>query len=271
LFYIELLGHGDVFFSIWLNDMPTQMVVDLKSVAASSKETVKAFSSTENFEIYLTASAVLAIRKLDFSLRLNQNQSNSTFPRQSKRRLPYTTRSPSLTDDFIFFSNVLPVDIERMSFDMATDFDRATYKNVPSGSNFTRYTQHNTLKAVDYDNRTCWRPLGTVRKGHFFAVDVFRIQKQVTLGITIGHSLKLQKTLDMRVSFDGVFWISHQSLQINSINSIQLASMSLFRLSINSKEFLPELQSFRYIAFNATVNFNEAFQVCDIQLLNMSN
>ena len=86
MFYIELLGHGDVFFSIWLNDMPTQMLVDLKSVAASSKETVKAFSSTENFEIYLTASAVLAIRKLDFSLRLNENQSNSTFPRQSKRR-----------------------------------------------------------------------------------------------------------------------------------------------------------------------------------------
>lgn len=251
--------------------MPTQMVVDLKNIPPSSKETVKAFSSTENFDVHLTASAVLAIRKLDFSLRLNETQSNPVYTRQSKRRLPYTTRSPSLNDDFIFFSNVLPVDIEQIPFDISRDFDRATYRNVPTGTNFTHYAQYNTLKAVDLDNRTCWRPLGTVKKGHFFALDLLHIEKEVTIGITIAHSLKLQKILDMCVSFDGVFWISHPSLRTSSIETIQLSSMNLIRLLIKSRDFLSELQSFRYIAFNATADFDEAFQVCDMQIFKMFN
>lgn len=265
------MGHSDVFFSLWLNEMPTQMIANLTNIPPNPNETVRSFSSTANFNIYFYTSQILAIRKLDFSLRLNDTQSKSIFSRQSKRRLPYTTRSPSLNDDFIFFTNVLPVDIERMPFDITRDYDRATYGNVPEGVNYTHFTQYNTLKAVDYSNQTCWRPFGTIKKGHFFAIDLLRIQKGVILGISINHSLKLQDTLDMRVSFDGVFWISHQSLQTRSIDSIQLPSLNLNRVVIDSSRFLNELQSFRYIAFNATLDLNESFQVCDVQILKMFN
>jgi len=263
--YLEILALSDVFFSMWLNAIPSQMVVNLRSFPANSNEPDQPLSSTQDFPNTLHTSSVLAIRKLEYSLRLNESTTSIAFPRQQNRRFPYCVRSPSLNDDFIFFSNVLPIDIESIPFDITRDADRGTYRNVPSGPNYTHFASYNTLKAVDGNGETCWRPLGTVKKGDFFAVDFLRIQSDITFALVIGHSWKLQQSLDVRVSFDGVLWISHRSLKGTLVDNDESSTPNFHRLVVQSRQFSPELRSFRYIAFNATYAFAEPFQVCDIR------
>lgn len=255
---------------MWLNDIPTQLLVNLVPIPLNANETHKPFSSNSEFPGFLHTSSVLAIRKLHFFLRSNHSFSPIIFPRQQKRRFPYCTKSPSLNDDFIFFSNVLPVDIEHLPFDITNDADRATYRNVPGGSNYTHFVSYNTLKAVDKDERTCWRPLGTVKKGDFFAIDLLRIQSDLTFTLIIGHSWKLQKSLDLRISFDGILWLSHPLSQSMYIKDKTLSTPDFQRMIIESKQFSPELQTFRYIAFNATYDFTESFQICDVRIIKNS-
>lgn len=259
-----------MFFSIWLNDIPSQLLANLRSVPSASNETHVAFSSTNEFPEYFHTSAVLAIRKLDFALRLNQSRTNVDFPRQQKRRFPYCVRSPSLDDDLIFFSNVLPVAIEHTPFDIMHDADRGTYRNTPNGQNYTHFVMYNTLKAVDNDRNTCWRPLGTVKKGDFFAIDFLHLQNNITFALIIGHSWKLQKSLDLRVSFDGILWLSYPSSQSMYIKDDGSSTPSLQRFVLESKNFSPEFRTFRYIAFNATYDFTESFQICDVRTIKNS-
>ncbi|CAF2597816.1 unnamed protein product [Rotaria sp. Silwood2] len=266
----ELFAFSDLFFSIWLNDIPSQMVVNLRALPTNVNETDIPFSSTNSFYDFQHTSSVLAIRKLEYSLRLNQSKRSISFPRQQYRRFPYCVKSPSSKDDFIFYSNILPVDIEHIPFDITRDAERGTYRNVPGGPNYTHFVDYNTLKAVDNDETTCWRPLGLVKKGDFFAIDFLRIQTDIIFSLTIGHSEKVQNSLKMRISFDGMWWLSHESLKgiTTDINRKPIAKFK--RLVIDSRQFPPELQSFRYVAFNATHALDEAFQVCDVQRIKSS-
>jgi hypothetical protein len=268
VFYLELFTFGDIFFSIWLNDIPSQMIVNLRQLPADPNQTDKAFSATDGFFDFLNKSAVLAIQKLEYSLRLNESTTNVTFPRQQNRQFPYCVRSPSPNDDFIFYSNILPINIEQIPFDIKRDADRATYRNLPRGPKYTHFASHNTLQAVDGNEKTCWRPLSTVEKGDFFAIDFLHIQNNISFSLVIGHSEKLQLSLDLHVSFDGVWWISHRSFKSSFINDNGTSTTNFHRLVFESKQFPLELQSFRYIAFNATNAFAEAFQVCDVQIIN---
>ncbi|CAF1310968.1 unnamed protein product [Rotaria sordida] len=256
----ELFAFSDLFFSIWLNDIPSQMLVNLRSLSMNVNKTDTPFSSTNEFYDFQKASSVLAIRKLEYSLRLNQSTMTVSFPRQQYRRFPYCVKSPSLKDDFIFYSNVLPIDIEHIPFDITRDAKRATYINVPSGPNYIHFINYNTLKAVDNDRTTCWRPKGLVKKGDFFAIDFLYIQTNIIFSLIIGHSQKVQSSLNIRISFDGMWWISHQSLKDTVIDVNQNSTAKFQRLVIDSRQFSPELQSFRYIAFNATHALNETFQ-----------
>lgn len=268
LFYIlELLAYSDIFFSIWLNDIPSQMIVDLRSLPTNKNETDQPFPSQGSSTDFHHTSAVLAIRKLEFTLRLNQSTTDINFPRQQNRRFSYFVRSPSPDDDFIFYSNILPVDIEHIPFDIARDADRATYRNVPIGPNYIHFASHHTFKAVDNDEKTCWHPLDTVKKGDFFAIDFFRIQHDIAFALVIGHSSKLQSSLDIRISFDGTWWISHQSFTGTFMDVDSSSTTNLYKLVVDSRQFPLELQAFRYIAFNATDAFSEAYQICDIKLI----
>jgi hypothetical protein len=268
VFYLELFRFSDVFFSIWLNDIPSQMVVNLRQLPADPNQVDKAFSSTDGFYEFQHTSAVLAIQKLEYSLRLNESKASVTFPRKQNRRFPYCVRSPSANDDFIFYSNILPIDIEHIPFDVTREADRATYRNVPGGPNYTHFASHNTLQAVDDNGATCWRPLRTVEKGDFFAIDFLHIQNNIAFSLVVGHSEKLQHSLDVRISFDGVWWISDQLFKSRFININGTSTTNFHRLVFDSKQFPLELQSFRYITFNATYAFAEAFQVCDVQIIN---
>jgi hypothetical protein len=232
--YLELLAFGDLFFSIWLNDMPSQMVVNLRSLPSNANETDKPFSSTDGFPHFQHTSSILAIRKLEYALRLNESTTDVTFPRQQNRRFPYYVKSPSPNDDFIFYSNVLPMDIEHIPFDVTLDADRATYRNVPAGPNYTHFASHNTLKAVDGDEKTCWRPFGLAKKGDFFAIDFLHIQNKIAFALVVEHSQKLQHSLDVRVSFDGAWWISHRSLKGTFINVNGLPTTNFYRLVVES-------------------------------------
>ncbi|CAF1072869.1 unnamed protein product [Rotaria sp. Silwood1] len=266
----ELFAFSDLFFSIWLNDIPSQMLVNLRSLPTNVSEADILFSSINNFYDFQYTSSVLAIRKLEYSLRLNQSTMTVSFPRKQNRRFPYCVKSPSPQDDFIFYSNVLPVDIEHIQFDVTRDAERGTYRNVPGGPNYTHFVNYNTLKAVDHDETTCWRPKGFVNKGDFFAIDFLRIQSDIIFSLTIGHSQKVQNSLNIRISFDGIRWISHQSLKGISIIVNRKSTAKFQRLVIDSRQFSPELQSFRYVVFNATYALDEAFQVCDVQIIKSS-
>jgi len=267
VFYLELLTFGDIFFSIWLNDIPSQMVVNLRQLPADPNQTDKAFSFTDDFYEFQHTGVALGIQKLEYSLHLNESTASVTFPRKQNRRFPYCVRSPSPNDDFIFYSNILPIDIEHIPFDIIRNADRGTHGNVPNGPNYTHFSSHNTLQAVDDNGTTCWHPIRTVEKGDFFGIDFLHIQNETAFSLVVGHSEKLQRSLDVRVSFDGVWWISHRSLREIYTKTTSGCAPSSPKFIFDSRRFSPELRSFRYIAFNATYAFTEAFQVCDIGIM----
>ena len=107
-----------------------------------------------------------------------------------------------------------------------------------------------------------------MKTGDFFAIDFLRIRNNISFSLIIGHSGKLQDSLDMQISFDGVWWISHQLLRSTFIEIRRTPSRNFHRIVIDAKQFSLGLQSFRYVSFNATRNLTDAFQVCDIQLIN---
>src|SRR5579862_6395956 len=73
VFYLELFAFSDLFFSIWLNDIPSQMVVHLRPLPPDPNTTDTAFSNTDDFPNIQFSSSVLAIQKLVYTLRLNES------------------------------------------------------------------------------------------------------------------------------------------------------------------------------------------------------
>jgi hypothetical protein len=71
----------------------------------------------------------------------------------------------------------------------------------------------------------------------------------------------------VRVSFDGVLWLSHRSVKGTLVNNHELSNPDFHRFVVESRQFSPEFRSFRYIAFNASYTFAEPFQVCDIRII----
>ena len=255
LLLLDLFAFGDLFFSVWLNDVPTQLIVDLRSLPTHGKTNETAFSSTSGFYSLQHQSSVLAIRVLEQALRGNQTKAAAAFPRQQQRRFPYLVKSPSLNDTFLFFTNVLPLEIEGVPFNISVDADRGTYRNVPHGPNFEHFTSHNTMAAVDRDMKTCWNPNRSIRTAHFFGLDLLSHRRKIAFRLTIGHSHVLQTSLDLRVSSDRLLW---NTPVVRAVRS-------------NASEYLFELSSpsspFRYLLFNATKSSEEVFQVCDVRVI----
>jgi hypothetical protein len=195
---------------------------------------------------------------------------NITFPRQQKRRFPYV-RSPSLNDDFIFYSNVLPLDMQNISFNISRDFERGTRRNLPEGYNVVYFTSHSTLNAVDGALSTCWRTNRAIHSDDFFVIDFLRAQTNITFILTVAHSSILQRSLDMRISFDGVWWISYRSLKGIFIKTDGTSQEGLQSILFDSIQFTLGFQSFRYISFKTINSSDQRFQVCEIKIVSKKN
>ena len=242
------------------------MVAHLRFVSFPTNGSDPAFSAAGDFYTGQYESAVVGIRALDYVLRSNASNVTIDFPRQQRRRFPYRVQSHSDNDDFLFFTNILPIDIETIPFNVTVDFDRATYRYVPGGPNYVHFDVHHTLYALDNSNATCWRPNRTVHRDEYFAIDFLRIQSNLTLSIVVGSNLTLQENIDVRISFDGVDWQSLVPLENFIIETTSRPTLGKNGYRFNSSEYSADYQWFRYIGFFAT-EASQLFDVCDVRLL----
>ena len=260
---------GDVFFSIWLNEIPSQLNLAIKSLPDAHGNL--SFSSTVGFDQLQYNASVLAIRLLESELRSNRSRSDNhpAFSRRRKHRFPSYVKSSNPTDDFIFYTNVLPIDIEQIPFDIKRDFERGTRKQLPKLSTVAFFQSHSTSKAVDNDRETCWRTGRNVRRGDFFAIDFQRIRTNLSFTITVAHSIILQDDLDLNLSYDGLQWITYRSLKgISSTRHAYFFTEEKHSLKFNAAQFTTGFRSFRYIAFNASqVSLMSELKVCDVTIV----
>ncbi|CAF1085290.1 unnamed protein product [Adineta ricciae] len=244
---------SDVYFPIWFNDIPTQLIVNVQSLPITENQRKADIYPIRKITELQQTSSILALRQLESSLRLNERKTNGTFPRHQQRRFPYLIKTSSPTDEFILFSNILAFDISTQHTRRGNEFK----SNDSMDSNVT--------KAIDGDETTCWNPRRFVNKGDFFAFDFHSIETNIILLLIVNQSENFRNYLDIHVSFDGQWWISSPLLsqQIKSEKFID----NFHRLIIDSKHFPLQLRSFRYISFNATRYLSESFSLCEVKLL----
>jgi hypothetical protein len=105
----------------------------------------------------------------------------------------------------------------------------------------------------------------------FFAIDFLRAQTNITFILTVAHSSILQRSLDMRISFDGVWWISYRSLKGIFIKTNGTSQEGLQSILFDSIQFTLGFQSFRYISFKTINSSDQRFQVCEIKIVSKKN
>ena len=262
-----MIAVADVFFSIWLNDMPTQLVVDLQLYQKPDENKSIAFSSADDFPQLQFDSAVKCIRVLERQLRSKNRNSTINFSRHPMRRFSYIVKAPNSDGNLLFFTNVLPIDITTIPFNIDEDFDRATYNNIPAGPKFSHFKHHHPIKAVDQNRDTCWSPLQPVKIGDFFGFDFLQTRQTISFLLTVQHDAFLQRSLEMRISKDGSKWLPCRPSK-NFINIYKKSSTirsTVYRINIDHGPSEDSL--FRYIIFNATKFYSGVFSVCDIRLL----
>ena len=261
---LDLLHLSDVFFSLWLNQVPVQMNANIRELPGASRG--PSFSSTANFHNLEYRSSVSAIRILEKALRLNQSNSSVSFPRQSNRRFPTYVKSPGPKNSFVFYSNILPLDFERIPFNITLHFERGTAKNYPQAANVRHFLSYGTVKAVDSDTSTCWHTHREIRPGDFFAIDFLRVRTNITFSLIVAHNLTLQTSLETSISLDGVQWVAYRSLQGIMFANSTLSNPRLQTVLFDSAQFTPGCQTFRHISFRAVSHSASIWKVCEIQL-----
>jgi hypothetical protein len=271
--FVALIDLSDVFFSIWLNNIPVQMNTDIRPQPSRVSFDYEPFAFTPHFGFFQYKSSVYAIRILEHALRFDQteNDDHLTFPRQQNRRFPYYIKSSSFNDDFIFYSNVLPFDFRNISFNITQDFRRGTRRNLPDGPNSKYFCQHTTYKILDDDLSTCWYANRAIYSDDFFAIDFLHIRTNVIFTLAVAHSPLLQRNLDVRISFDGLRWRSYQSLKGTFTKRNRTLEQHVHTYLFNSGQFNPGFQSFRYISFRAIEDSDHRFQICEIQIVSKMN
>jgi len=264
---------SDVFFSIWLNNIPVQINTNTRYQTSKSSRASLSFSSTLGFSQLQYRSSVLAIRILEHSLRSKSTHIDDdiTFSRQQNRRLPYYVKSSSLNDDFIFYSNVFPFQFQNISFDILQDFRRGTRLNLPSDPNANYFSLHSTWKTADGDLSTCWHANRNIHADDFFAIDFLYIRTNVIFTLAVAHSPRLQNTLDVSISFDDLRWLSYRSQNGIFIKKNRTSEQHLHTFLFDSAQFNPGFRSFRYISFKAIEDSDHHFQVCEIQIVSKKN
>jgi hypothetical protein len=69
------------------------------------------------------------------------------------------------------------------------------------------------------------------------------------------------------MSLDGIRWISYPSQKGIYTKMNKHPPPYLFTVLFSSDQFAHGFESFRYITFNATENFNDRFQVCEFHII----
>jgi len=272
LVFVDLIPFSDVFFSIWLNDIPVQMNTNILYQPSKSRNESIPFSSTSRFGHFQKQSSIFAIRILEHSLRFDRSKNNDvTFSRQQNRNFPYYVKSPSLNDDFIFYSNILPFEIQNISFNISQNFERATRQNLPRDPNVKYFLVHSTWKTIDDDLSTCWYTNRDVYPNDFFAIDFLCIKTNVIFKLAVAHSPRLQKNLDISISFDGLLWFSYRSQNGIYTKTNRTLEQHLHTYLFDSGEFNSGFKSFRYISFKAIEYSDRRFQICEVQIVSKQN
>ncbi len=263
-----MISFSDVFFSVWLNDIPVQINTDIRYLPSQLSDQSVSFSSTTHFDHLQYTSSVLAVRILERFLRFDRLSNDQiTFTRQQNRRFPVYVKSSSMNDDLIFYTNILPFHYQNIPFNISHDSERGTRKNLPQHPNANYFSHHTTSKSVDGDLSTCWHAHREIHSNDFYAIDFLSIQNNITFTIAVAHSSRLQTNLDVRISFDGLRWLSYRSK--NGIYSKRNRTLEeyLHTFLFNSNEFNLGYRSFRYISFNAIEDWDHHFQVCEIEII----
>lgn len=225
------------------------------------------FSGTDHFSELQHKSSVKAISILERELR-SKPIGEPTFSRHTHRQFPTYIKSPSLADDFIFYTNIFPLDFENIPFNISKDNKRGTRENLPHGASVNYFCTHATLRAVDQIPSTCWTHPKPVGIGQFFAIDLLRIRSNITLLITVKHDRSLYEKLELSVSLNGIWWMPYRSL-----NGIFIQKKSRFWSTnynsylINSSKFNHGFSTFRYMKYEAIKETDLAFDVCEIKLI----
>ena len=173
----------------------------------------------------------------------------------STLHLSHLIKSASFTDDLLFCSNVHP-------------FGTAVHLPASEAEGRAAHTTSPHIwNAVDGDLTTCWCIHRDVKVDDYFAIDLLRPQSIVVFTVTFAHDVGLQQTLEIRISFDGKWWLPYMSL--NGIHSQKrhASEQVLQTILYNSSQFNLGFQSFRYVAFYARTRSHHRFHVCDVRLL----
>ena len=263
--FLDLLHFSDVFFSLWLNDVPTQLNAHIRELPDAHSG--PSFSSTAEFLNLQYRSSVSAIRILEKALRLNQSNSSVSFTRQQNRIFPTYVKSPGPKNSFIFYSNVLPLDFEQIPFNITLYFERGTRRNLPRDAGIRHFHSYGTVKAVDSDTSTCWHTHRNIRPGDFFAVDFLRIHTNITFSLIVAHNLTMQTSLETSISLDGLWWLPYGSLQGITFANITPSDPNLQTILLDSAQFALGFQSYRHISFRALRHSESILNVCEIKLL----
>jgi len=89
--------------------------------------------------------------------------------------------------------------------------------------------------------------------------------------LAIAHSPRVQKNLNISISFDGLRWLSYQSQNGIYTKLNRTLEEHLHTFLFDSAKFKPGFKSFRYISFKAIEDFDHHFQVCEIQLVSKND
>jgi hypothetical protein len=263
-----LISFSDVFFSVWLNDIPVQINTDIRYLPSQLSDQSVSFSSTTHFDHLQYTSSVLAVRILERFLRFDRLSNDQiTFTRQQNRRFPVYVKSSSMNDDLIFYTNILPFHYQNIPFNISCDYERGTRKNLPENLNVNYFLHHTTWKSVDGDLLSCWYSHREIHSNDFYAIDFLSIQNNITFTIAVAHSPRLQTNLDVRISFDGLRWLSYRSKNGIYRKTNRIFEEFLNTFLFNSSEFNLGYGSFRYISFNAIEDCDHHFRVCEIEII----
>lgn len=251
------------------------MNTDIRHQPSTSPSGSVPFSSTAGFLELQHNSSVIAIRILEHALRSPQSDSSSsssspsqmTFPRQQHRRFPTYVKSPSHTDDLIFFTNILPLDFHTVPFNISRDFARGTRTHLPQGNSVRHFTARSTAAAVDGDLLTCWRPHRDLQIDDFFAIDFLRAQTNITFILTVEHGSIFHSHLEMSISFDGLWWIPYRSTKGLSLKKTQSTSPQQQTYLVDAAHFSLGFSSFRYIKYKTSNISEHRFEVCELRLI----
>ncbi|EFC38181.1 predicted protein [Naegleria gruberi] len=245
----NLVPLSDIFFSIWQNNAPSQIVANIAEISVE-KENV-AFSSQGGFLQLQHESSMMAIKILHDEL--TYNSFFTIFPKKEiENPFPLFLKSPSSKDSFLFYSDLFPFLLKNVSFDITNHVHakRSTRDNLPQGADVDFFYNNNPTRAVDSDPSSCWQSNRNVGMDSFFGVDLYSVVTDIAIEIIYSHTKDFHATLKTRHSIDRKNWVDTSAASYESNNF----SRHSFKDSV------------RYIEFFTQTGSRNKFGICDFKV-----